>query len=91
MTNLDIIKYLATNNPTRLAELLDDLWCTAWNRGGSVQYHLSIKDSSRAEKIIDSDIEFSESRWLYKEADESFYLNHELKEWSKLIEKENTK
>ena len=33
MTNLEIIKYLATNNHTRLAELLDDIYCSAWNCG----------------------------------------------------------
>lgn len=33
MTNLEIIKYLATNNPTRLAGLLDDLYCDAYSDG----------------------------------------------------------
>lgn len=38
MTNLEIIKYLATNNPTRLAELLDDIYRDAWNDGANDDY-----------------------------------------------------
>jgi hypothetical protein len=38
MTNLEIIKYLATNNPTRLAELLEDIYCTAWNDGANDKF-----------------------------------------------------
>ena len=85
MTNLEIIKYLAVNNPTRLAELLDDIWCIAWNRGASVQHLLHIGDESGADKIIDSDLEFSESKWLEQEADTGFFLDHEVEEWSKTI------
>ena len=85
MTNLDIIKYLALNNPTRLAELLDDIYCRAWNCGSSVQYYLCIGEASRAEKIIDSELEFSESGWLNQEAEEYFFYGHELEEWSKAI------
>lgn len=79
MTNLDIIKYLATNNPTRLAELLDDIYCCAWNCG-------SYAGSSREGKILEEcEMEFSESEWLEKEADTNFFFDCELREWSKAI------
>lgn len=83
MTNLDIIKYLTTNNPARLAEFLDDIWCIAWNRGASVQHLLHRGDESGADKIIDSDLEFSESKWLEQEANTDFFLDRELEGWSK--------
>lgn len=85
MTNLEVIKYLATNNPTRLAEFIDDVWCIAWNRGASVQHLLHIGDESGAEKVIDSDLEFSESKWLEQEADTGFFFDRELEGWSKEI------
>lgn len=85
MTNLEIIKYLATNNPARLSEFLDDVWCIAWNRGASVQHLLHIGDELGAEKVIDSDVEFSESKWLEKEANTDFFLDRELEQWSKEI------
>ena len=81
MTNLEIIKYLATNNPTRLAEFLDDIWCRAWNDGVSAQ-----KTGNYDEM---EDIEFSESKWLDEEATTIFFLDHELEEWSKVIKREN--
>jgi hypothetical protein len=85
MTNLDIIKYLATNNPARLAEFLDEIWCIAWNHGASVQYLLHKGGESGADKIIDSDLEFSESKWLEQEANTDFFLDREIEEWSKAI------
>ena len=85
MTNREIIKYLATSNPARLAEFLDDVWCMAWNRGASVQHLLHMGDESGADKMIDSDVEFSESKWLEQEANTDFFFDHELEEWSKSI------
>lgn len=85
MTNLEIIKYLATNNPTRLAEFLDDIWCCAWNSGSSVQYLTLKGDTAKVEKRLDSELEFSESGWLNQEAEEYFFYGHELEEWSKAI------
>ena len=90
MTNLEIIKYLANNNPARLAEFIDDIWCTAWNRGASVQYLLHIGDESGADKLTDSDLEFSESKWLEQEANTDFFFEYELKEWSKEVQYEET-
>lgn len=84
MTNLDIIKYLSVNNPTRLAELFDDIYCTAWNCGS---YVASNKGDFLEECEID---DFNE--WINQEASESgFYFDHELEKWSKFIIKETTK
>ena len=79
MTNLDIIKYLATNNPARLAELLDDIYCTAWNCG-------SYAGSNKGEKFL-KECEIDDfDEWLNQDAAKSgLYYNEELK----LIEKEN--
>lgn len=85
MTNLEVIKYLAANNPTRLSEFLDDVWCIAWNHGASVQHLLHIGDELGAEKVIDSDVEFSENKWLEQEANTDFFLDRELEQWSKEI------
>ena len=79
MTNLEIIKYLATNNPTRLAELLDDIYCNAWNCGNYAQVHIA------EEKFSPYEMEFSESKWLEQEANTNFFFDHELEEWSKAI------
>lgn len=79
MTNLDIIKYLATNNPARLAELLDDLYCNAWNCGNYAQVHIA------EEKFSPYEMEFSESKWLEQEANTDFFFENELEEWSKDI------
>lgn len=76
MTNLDIIKYLATNNPTRLAELLDDIYCTAWNCGAYTQ---------REDKISEQEMEFFDGNWIDQEADKNFFFDHELEEWSEVI------
>ena len=85
MTNLEIIKYLATNNPTRLAVLLDDIYCCAWNCGAYAQRFID------EDKISSLEMEFSESEWLAQEANTDFFFDDELEEWSKFIEKENTK
>lgn len=77
MTNLDIIKYLALNNPSRLAELLDDLYCNAWNCGNYAQVHIA------EEKFSPYEMEFSESKWLEQEANTDFFFEEELEEWSK--------
>ena len=79
MTNLDIIKYLATNNPTRLAELLDDLYCNAWNCGNYAKVHIA------EEKFSPYEMEFSESKWLEQEANTDFFFDEELEEWSNAI------
>jgi hypothetical protein len=78
MTNLDIIKYLALNNPSRLAELLDDIYCNAWNCG-------SYAGSSGGKILEECEMEFTESGWLNQDADTGFFLDCELKEWSKAI------
>ena len=80
MTNLDIIKYLANNNPARLAELLDDIYCNAWNCG-------SYAGSNGEGKILEEcEMEFSESEWLEQEANTNFFFDHELEAWSEDIE-----
>lgn len=70
MTNLDIIKYLATNNPVRLGELLDDIYCGAYNDG----------------YVDDWDAKPNFKELLFKDASESSmsFSNHELEEWSKV-------
>lgn len=77
MTNLDIIKYLATNNPTRLAELLDDIYCNAWNCGSCA--------ASTGKIMEDCEIDdFDE--WLHEDADKrGYYYDYELEQWSKAI------
>lgn len=83
MTNLDIIKHLALNNPTRLAELLDDLWCTAWNCG-------SYAASNKGEKFLEECEIDDFDEWINQDASKSgFYYDEELEEWSGLIEKEH--
>jgi hypothetical protein len=83
MTNLEIIQYLSTNNPTRLAELLDDIYCSAWNCGSYA--------SSNGEGKIMEECEIDDfNEWIKQDASESgFYFDDELEEWSKDIEKEN--
>lgn len=78
MTNLDIIKHLALNNPTRLAELLDDICWTARN------HDKFFAMGKRSTNEID---DFDE--WINQEANANFFYKHELKEWSKIIKKEN--
>lgn len=77
MTNLEIIKYLTLNNPSRLAELLDDIYCFAWNCGAYAQRNIA------EDKVSPLEMEFSESKWLEQEANTAFFFDHELKEWSK--------
>ena len=79
MNNLDIIKYLANNNPSRLAEFLDDIYCNAWNCG-------SFAGSSGEGKMLEEcEMEFSESKWLEQEVNTDFFFDSELEEWSKAI------
>ena len=77
MTNLEIIKHLAANNPTRLAELLDDIYCNAWNCGSCA--------ASTGKIMEDCEIDdFDE--WLQEDADKrGYYYDHELEQWSKAI------
>lgn len=77
MTNLEIIKYLATSNPTRLAELLDDIYCCAWNSG---VYAANTDGGRFNETEID---DFGE--WINQEVNTKFFFDHELEEWSKAI------
>lgn len=80
MTNLDIIKYLALNNPSRLAEFLDDLWCTAWHCGNYAAIN-------HGKKFSGSEIDdFNE--WINQEANTNFFFDYELEEWLKFITKE---
>jgi hypothetical protein len=80
MTNLEIIKYLATNNPSRLAEFLDDIYCLAWNCGAYAQRHID------EVKYSPMEMEFFESKWLDQEANTNFFFENELEEWSKAID-----
>jgi hypothetical protein len=77
MTNLEIIKYLATNNPTRLAELLDDIYCNAWNCGSCA--------ASTGKVMEDCEIDDFD-KWLHEDADKrDYYYDYELEQWSKVI------
>lgn len=80
MANLEIIKYLAFNNPTRLAEFLDDIYCIGWCHGAYEQRHINDNNT------LAFDLEFVENQWLNQEADEDFFLDNELNEW---LKKEN--
>lgn len=73
MTNLEVIKYLTINNPTRLAELLEDIYCTAWNDGAN-------------DKFGDESAIPNFDKWIYEDAAKSgMHYDYELKEWSKAI------
>lgn len=73
MTNLEVIKYLATNNPARLAELLEDVYCTAWNDGAN-------------DKFGDESAIPNFDKWIYEDAAKSgFHYSYELEQWSKAI------
>ncbi len=76
MTNLDIIKYLATNNPTRLAELLDDIYCSAWNCGSCAGSTGKIMEECEID-------DFGE--WINQEANTNFFFDCELEEWTRAI------
>ena len=78
MTNLEIIKYLAANNPTRLAELLDDIYCNAWNCGSCAGSTGKIMEECEID-------DFGE--WINQEANTNFFFDHELEEWSKATQK----
>lgn len=71
MTNLEIIKYLATNSPSRLAELFDNIYCCAWNDG--------VSDKFGGESSIPSF-----EKWLYEDGARcGMYYDYELEQWSK--------
>ena len=77
MTNLDIIKYLATNNPYRLAELLDDIYCSAWNCGSYAGSTGKIMEECEIDDFYE---------WINQEASKSeLYHVLELEGWSKVI------
>ena len=77
MTNLDIIKYLAYENPSRLAELLDDIYCNAWNCGSC---------AASTGKIVEECEIDNFNEWLYEDASKrGYYYDDELKEWHKAI------
>ena len=71
MTNLDIIKYLANNNPTRLADLLEDIYICAWIEGTN-------------DKVGDESSIPSFDKWLYEDISQSnLYFRYKLEKWSK--------
>ena len=73
MTNLEIIKYLAHNNPARLAEFLEDIYCCAWNDGANDRFG----DESSIPNF---------EKWLYEDGAKSgMHYDYELKGWSKAI------
>ena len=75
MTNLDIIKYLATNNPARLAKLLNDIYDVAYTDG----YNDDIDAWPNFEK------------WLGEDASKCrYYYDYELEEWSETINPTST-
>ena len=76
MTNLDIIKYLANNNPARLAELLDDIYCNAWNCGSYAGSTGKIMEECEID-------DFGE--WINQETNTNFFFDSELEEWLKAI------
>lgn len=76
MTNLEIIKYLSINNPTRLAELLDDIYCNDWNCGSCAGSTGKIMEECEID-------DFGE--WINQEANTNFFFENELEEWSNAI------
>ena len=75
MTNLDIIKYLATNNPSRLAQCFNDIH---WD--GCLRHHVSALGRNPSNEFDDFE------KWLNNDAKKSsVWYKDELKEWSKAI------
>ena len=75
MTNLDIIKYLAYENPRRLAALLEDISGYIWIDGANDKFS--------------SDSSFPNfHKWIYEDASTthpSLYRDGELEKWNKAI------
>ena len=70
MTNLEIIKYLATNNPTRLVELLKSIYFSGFNSGVW----------ERLEDVPDFE------DWICADPTGcALYDNEELEEWTEVI------
>ena len=70
MTNLEIIKYLATNNPARLAQFFDDMYNDTYLDGYN----------------DDWDAKPNFNKWLGEDASKCrYYDDHELEEWYKAI------
>lgn len=79
MTNLEIIKYLATNNPTRLAELLDDIYCVAWSCGSCAGSTGKIMEECEIDDFYE---------WINQDVAKSgFFYDEELEELYKAISK----
>jgi hypothetical protein len=78
MTNLEIIKYLAHYNRARLAELLDDIYCSAWNCGSCAGSTGKIMEECEID-------DFGE--WINQEANTNFFFERELEEWSRATQK----
>lgn len=75
MTNLEIIKYLATNNPSRLPEFLNDIY---W--AGRLYHHTCAMGRNPTNEFDDF------KKWLSDDAKKSsVWYKDELKEWSKAI------
>lgn len=75
MTNLEIIKYLASNNPTRLADFLNEICYDAWDFG---RLH-------RTRPITDWD------EWLQADPRSTWDFNpEEIEQWSKAIDSPST-
>lgn len=80
MTNLDIIKYLANNDPERLAELLDDIYCTAWNCGSCAGSTGKIMEECEIDDFYE---------WINNDAAQSgYYCDEELSLWLAPIERQ---
>ena len=78
MTNLEIIKYLASNKPARLSELLEDIYCCAWNDGANDRFG----DESPIPSF---------DKWLCEDpAKCGMYYHHELEKWDKAINPTST-
>ena len=74
MTNLDVIKYLSTNKPARLAELLEDIYCCAWNDGANDRFG----DESSIPNF---------DKWICEDAAKSgMHYSYELEQWAKAID-----
>jgi hypothetical protein len=78
MINLDIIKYLIINNPNRLAELLDDIYCCAWNCGSY---------AGTTGKIMEECEIGDFNKWLNQEASTDFFSESELEFYERTIKK----
>lgn len=74
MTNLDVIQHISSNDPSRLAQLLNDIYWSARLR--NTMYAMGNRPTTEFDNF---------EKWLNSNAEEtSVWYKHELKKWAKI-------